>query len=519
MRSGTAKVDFRNRRGYWLERAEALTPELRHWSLRPRGVVTGVADPGAFQGVRMESGGGFAELRERQLQTGESVTVDFGETAVGRLEITLEVVGPNDGPIRLRLVAAELPYEAVTDFATYHGVLSRAWLQEEVLTIDYPGTIRLPRRYSLRYLKLEVLAVNGAVRFRDLVLHAESAAGAELPVAPGLTPELRKLDEVGLRTLRNCMQTVLEDGPKRDRRLWLGDLRLQAQVNAVSFRKPELVERSLYLLAGLSDDEGRCPGAAYEFPVPRRSNDVVDYALLLAPTLLDHWNFYGREEVVRELYELARHQFDLVRPDFGADGLYRLPSTQWVFIDHREGLERAMALQGVYLYGLKALIELAKHCGHREEVSAFAAEYDCLREAMRSRALDPATMLIHSGAERQISYASQIWAILAGVLTPEEGRRSLASLEQLPEAVPPATPYLYHHLLAAFRRCGEEEKLQALLRHYWGGMAARGADTFFEIYVPDDDFYSPYGDALINSACHAWSCTSSCFLRNCEAGN
>jgi hypothetical protein len=31
------------------------------------------------------------------------------------------------------------------------------------------------------------------------------------------------------------MQEVFEDGPKRDRRLWLGDLRLQALVNDVTF--------------------------------------------------------------------------------------------------------------------------------------------------------------------------------------------------------------------------------------------------------------------------------------------
>ena len=39
------------------------------------------------------------------------------------------------------------------------------------------------------------------------------------------------LDRVSQRTLRDCMQTVFEDGPKRDRRLWLGDLRLQALAN------------------------------------------------------------------------------------------------------------------------------------------------------------------------------------------------------------------------------------------------------------------------------------------------
>jgi alpha-L-rhamnosidase len=31
---------------------------------------------------------------------------------------------------------------------------------------------------------------------------------------------LRKIDRVSITTLRNCMQTVFEDGPRRDRRLW-----------------------------------------------------------------------------------------------------------------------------------------------------------------------------------------------------------------------------------------------------------------------------------------------------------
>jgi alpha-L-rhamnosidase len=43
-------------------------------------------------------------------------------------------------------------------------------------------------------------------------------------VMDGLTEEqmgmLRRIDTVSLRTLRNCMQTVYEDGPRRDRRLW-----------------------------------------------------------------------------------------------------------------------------------------------------------------------------------------------------------------------------------------------------------------------------------------------------------
>jgi hypothetical protein len=36
-----------------------------------------------------------------------------------------------------------------------------------------------------------------------------------------------------------------EDGPKRDRRLWLGDLRLEALANYETYRNFDLVKRSL----------------------------------------------------------------------------------------------------------------------------------------------------------------------------------------------------------------------------------------------------------------------------------
>jgi hypothetical protein len=49
---------------------------------------------------------------------------------------------------------------------------------------------------------------------------------------------------------------VFEDGPKRDRRLWLGDLRLQALVNDVTFGHHDLVRRCLYLFAGHTREDG-----------------------------------------------------------------------------------------------------------------------------------------------------------------------------------------------------------------------------------------------------------------------
>lgn len=33
------------------------------------------------------------------------------------------------------------------------------------------------------------------------------------------------------------------------------------------------------------------------------------------------------------------------------------------------------------------------------------------------------------------------------------------------------------------------------------------ADTFWKAFKPDDPEFSPYGSPLVNSYCHAWSCT------------
>ena len=44
-------------------------------------------------------------------------------------------------------------------------------------------------------------------------------------------------------------------------------------------------------------------------------------------------------------------------------------------------------------------------------------------------------------------------------------------------------------------------------------MADSGADTFWELYDTKDPTASPYGGAVVNSYCHAWSCAPAYFLR------
>ncbi len=132
-------------------------------------------------------------------------------------------------------------------------------MQQQDLWLDVlPARVDLPRRYCLRYLQVEVKALSRKFRlqFNQIQVNAVTSASGACPAATTADPQLKAIDSVAVLTLQNCMQEVFEDGPKRDRRLWLGDLRLQALVNDVTFARHDLVRRCLYLFAGHTREDG-----------------------------------------------------------------------------------------------------------------------------------------------------------------------------------------------------------------------------------------------------------------------
>ena len=72
---------------------------------------------------------------------------------------------------------------------------------------------------------------------------------------------------------------------------------------------------------------------------------------------------------------------------------------------------------------------------------------------------------------------------------------------------------MHHYVMEAMVKLGMMEEALAFMKDYWGSMVEKGADTFWEIYVPDDAATTCYGDHVMNSFCHAWSCSPSYFIR------
>ncbi|MEH7416270.1 sugar hydrolase [Neobacillus drentensis] len=502
----------------FIETAEQLRPQLQETIVKPSSIVEIKADSQVIHGWKPEAVAHVSSLADSEYGKNDSFILDFGDHQVGYLTLKIRSAGsPPDAPLKLKLTIGEMPVEMAEPFENYNGWLSSSWLQEETIFVDvFPAVISLPRRYSFRYVKFDVIDTSPKYRVVFESVECKAVTSANISAVQKLShqdEELQNIDEISIKTLADCMQDVFEDGPKRDRRLWLGDLRLQALANYETFGTNNLVKRCLYLFAGVPDDKGKVP--ANVFVAPKLIADdtyLFDYSLFFAASLHDYYFATSDLETLKELWPTAYRQVELALERLDENHILKDTPDWWSFIDWQEGLNKQAPSQAVLIYTMKQAIRLAEELNvlEKDSLKDRLAE---IEEATKTYLWDEEQQFFISGSDRQVSWASQIWMVLAGVLTKEENNNLMKHLLAENPAVGIATPYMYHHLIEALLVSGEKEQAIEEMKNYWGGMIQDGADTFWELYDPKNKDFSPYGSHLINSYCHAWSCTPTYLIR------
>jgi hypothetical protein len=270
----------------------------------------------------------------------------------------------------------------------------------------------------------------------------------------------------------------------------------------------------MYLFAGLTRDDGKIGACLFtEHEMQVDDTFLLDYSLFFVSILYDYYQETKDLDIVKELWPSAYCQITLAQNDL-KDGV---PNTEenpmLAFIDWKEGLDRQAAAQGVWVYCLrqgKVLAELTGDAEAAKEIEKLLS--DALANAV-SHFWDEEQGFFVSGSARQVSWSSQAWMVLADVFDQEKSRQLMLHLLDVNPEMGVSTPYAYHHVIEALLHVGEKEKALELMRTYWGGMIELGADTFWEAFDPKDTNASPYGNAQVNSFCHAWSCTPAWLLR------
>lgn len=497
-------------------KAKQLQPKIYQKKISPQKIISLINDPSAIHHWSSKIVSDANDYLNQSFYSGDSFIIDFGQHNVGYLSFLCESTGsPPDAPAHIKLTFGETLCEIAEPFSQYQGWLSKSWLQQHDEYIDIlPAKINLSRRYCFRYLKIDIVSLSPKyqILFKDITFNTVSSAPEHCLSYQSSDPLLAKIDQVSIHTLRNCMQDVFEDGPKRDRRLWLGDLRLQALVNNVTFQQHDLVRRCLYLFASHRREDGLVSSNVFVKPdIIADDTFLFDYSLLFVDVLYDYFNQTNDRQTVKELWPIALQQIEINLKRCDAQGLVQDSDDWWSFIDWHEKLNKQGASQGVLIYCLDKACRLSQHF-QPEITQALNQKLDLVKRAAQTL-WDEQAGFYTSGEQKQISFATQIWMVLADVGDLAHQQKLLTQLITTPPEIGMNTPYLRHHYILALFKTGMKQQAIDEIKAYWGKMVEFGADTFWELFDPNDLNYSPYGSKIINSYCHAWSCTPAWFIR------
>jgi len=443
------------------------------------------------------------------LRKDEEIVVDLLNHNVCYVTLELASVGNHqDAPATIDFFIAENKKELNENINDYHGWVSSSWIQHEIIHIDDLSLpVKLNRRYAGRYIRIKNIetSYNFDLKIKRILIKSVTSAPDNFVIPKFLDDLDQRIFNVGLNTIKDCMQTVFEDGSKRDRRLWLGDLRLGALCNYATYKNNDLVKRCLYMFASSLRDNGEVSSNVFEAPAIEGDNQSNHDYTAIFPVILNEYLINSNDkETVLELITTAENQINLLyksREEFSLDNRH-------VFIDWNLTLEKECCYYGVLSYGLAHLIELEKSLERDSSIFEnylFEIKQYCLNKFYNKEK----NIFI---CNNQISFASQIWMVLGKIIDVERGEQLLLNLEDKNNYKKIVSPYLYHYYLESLLSVGLNDLCYKKLREYYGGMISDEADTFYEIYNPLNLNESPYGGLIVNSFCHIWSATPTNFL-------
>ena len=286
----------------------------------------------------------------------------------------------------------------------------------------------------------------------------------------------------------------------------MGDLRLEALANYASFRNMDLVKRCLYLFAGSRFPDGRVSACLFTRPNTAADDTwLFDYSLFFTVALEEYLQETNDEEALNDMYDIAMQQIEISLRMCTERYLVNDEVPSHTFIDWCEGMDKRACAQAVLIYALRYARRLARRKNDWSQASFLLEQLEQLRKAALQEFWDEESSCFVSGG--QAAAATQVWMVLADVLEPEKARKLMEDDERFMNQYGMATPYMHHYYVMALLRVGLTEKAEKHMKEYWGSMLDAGADTFWEAWDPDKPDASPYGGKVINSYCHAWSCT------------
>lgn len=331
-----------------------------------------------------------------------------------------------------------------------------------------------------------------------------------------------------------ALNYVIWDGPRRDREVWVGDLRLEALVLYYAFDNPDPVRNSLRWIADLQRGDGFIPGSG------TTQSSYVSYMPWWVVALWEYALYTGDTGFLREMYPRFKAVMDyLLTFCIDERGLFRVDRS-WTWSLPRSGcpgdpqwtlykaLLDAAAIEEVVSNDMtsvtfyrNAATELQKRIDEyywSEELGVYLEQPSLCQPPQDTggswAAHDTNVMALLFG-DLGVSRARRILSYLMEKMwTPYGAATSDRKLPLGPEAWAhnrQIWPYMNAYEVEARFRWGDSVGAFELMRRCWGNMLARGATAFWELVEATDGSF-PTGNLSLTmkedtmaSYAHGWS--------------
>lgn len=339
---------------------------------------------------------------------------------------------------------------------------------------------------------------------------------------------MEKIWDISLRTLKRCMHDTYMDCPFYEQLPYIMDTRSEILYTYAVSGDDRLARHAIR-------DFSRAmrPCGLLNCSYPNVNDNIIPgFSLYYILMVHDHMRYFRDKELITEVLPVIKDILQYFQENTGEDGLVKktggmnLESPLWSFIDWAEpwmattgmpeaGLHGPLTMESLlYIMGLEAAADLCEFADETQteslpaitpktqavkkqdparltEAQRYRLQADAVRAAIRRHCMDADGMITDGPGRSELSQHGQVFGVLSGVLSEEEGKRNLIKAIEDP-AITRCTVAMMFYLFRALEKTGLYETYTDRYWDLWRQMIADGCTTCIE------------GENYARSECHAW---------------
>ncbi len=316
---------------------------------------------------------------------------------------------------------------------------------------------------------------------------------------------LKEVWEISERTLRLCMHETYEDCPFYEQLQYAMDSRSQILYTYALSADDRLARQCM-------DDFRRSvkPDGLINCSYPNYEHHIIPgFAIYYIGMVYDHMMYYGDVDLVRAHLPVISGILDFFRRNIDSSGLVGkiggplFQADYWSFIDWTPQWKETMGVPPatnsgpltmeslLYIQGLQYAAALLEFVGAQDDAAPFRSHVKEMQHAVNSLCRDSSGMYLDGPGIFEYSQHAQVFAVLTGTVSQEEGRRLLVETFTDSSRYAPCSVAMMYYLFRALEACDLYEKTHELW-NIWREMVRKNLSTCEEDSV------------LSRSDCHAW---------------